>query len=214
MSQRTLSDGLIRCDEEGPGGPTAKASPGATGNVIDNLTAHTAGWYKPFVKPLPAPWGMLNDEKLQLAGPVVVISAVAAAEFGAHALAYWPSSSLLWYLNLEVLRPIQYSVVAEQGLVLGDFAQILCVVVPLLALVCIGLITKARFPLALASNLSLLYSALLLYGSYLTNDPIAGTGARLSALWGPSFFLAVSVLLTSCLSSAISHRAYWRELVS
>ena len=42
-----------------------------------------------------------------------MITAVACAEFGAHALAYWPSSSLLWYLNLEVFRPVQYSVVAE-----------------------------------------------------------------------------------------------------
>jgi len=51
-----------------------------------------------------------------------VISAVAFAEFGAHALAYWPSSPLLWYLNLEVFRPVQHSVVVEQGLVSGDFA--------------------------------------------------------------------------------------------
>ena len=143
-----------------------------------------------------------------------MITAVAAAEFGARALAYWPSSPLLWYLNLEVFRPVQYSVVAEKGLVLGDFAQILCVIVPLLALICIGLITKVRFPLALASNMSLLYSVLLLYGLYLANSPGAETGVKLSALWGPSLLLAGSVLLASFLSSATSHRAYWREFLS
>jgi hypothetical protein len=31
-------------------------------------------------------------------------------------------------------------------------------------------------------------------------------------LWAPSFFLAVSILLAAFLSSAISHRAYWREI--
>lgn len=141
-----------------------------------------------------------------------MITAVACAEFGAHALAYWPSSSLLWYLNLEVFRPLQYSVVAEDGL--GDFAQTLCVIAPLLALICIGLITKIRFPLALASNMSLLYSGLLLYGLYLANRPAAGTGVKLSALLGPSLLLAGSVLLASFLSSVVSHRGYWRELFS
>ena len=181
-----------------------------SGKVTGEQVADPAAWHKLFVKPLPAPWSMLDNEKLQLAGPLVVISAVTCAEFGAHALAYWPSSSLLWYLNLEVFRPVQYSIVAQNGL--GDFAQTLCVIVPLFALICIGLIAKIRFPLALASNISLVYSGLLLYGLYLANSP--GAGVKLSAMWGPSLLLAGSVLLASFLSSATSHRAYWRELFS
>ena len=209
---QSLLDGLIQSYEEGPEDPINKSLPRAPAKVTDKHQLHRAGWYKLFVKVLAAAWGMLDNEKLQLAGPVVVISAVASAEFGAHALAYWPSSPLLWYLNLELFRPVQHSVVVEQGLVSGDFAQILCVVIPLLALICIGLITKVRLPLALASNLSFIYSALLLYGSYLANGPVTKIGVKLSALWGPSFFLLGSVLLASALSSAISHRAYWREI--
>ena len=87
-------------------------------------------------------------------------------------------------------------------------------IAPLLALICIGLITKIRFPLALASNMSLLYSGLLLYGLYLANRPAAETGVKLSALLGPSLLLAGSVLLASFLSSVVSHRGYWRELFS
>ncbi len=157
---------------------------------------------------------MLDDEKLQLAGPVGVIAAVACAEIGAHALGYWPSSALLWYLNLEVFRYVQYSFIAENGAAIGDFAQTLCVVVPLVALVCVGLITKIRLPLAIASNMSLVYSLLLLYGSYLVNGSAAEIKMNANALLTPSFFLAVSVLLVSFLSSATSHRAYWREIFS
>ncbi len=211
-NRQALLQGLIRWNEEDPDGFINKSSPSASGKGTDEQEARPAGWYKLFVKPLHASWGMLDNEKLQLAGPVVVISAVACAELGAHALAYWPSSSLLWYLNLEVFRPLHYEVIVENRV--GDFAQTLCVVVPLFALICIGLITKIRLPLALASNMSLLYSLVLLYGLYLANAPYGVTGVKLSALWGPSLLLAGSVLLASFLSSAISHRAYWRELFS
>ena len=210
--RRALLQGLIRWNEEGPDSFINKSSPSASGKGSDEQGACPAGWYKLFVKPLHALWGMLDNEKLQLAGPVVVISAVASAELGAHALAYWPSSSLLWYLDLEVFRPVHYDVIAENGF--GDLAQTLCVAVPLLALICIGLVTKIRLPLALASNLSLLYSLAFLYGLYLANAPHGESGMKLSALWGPSLVLACTVLLASFLSSAISHRAYWRELFS
>ena len=210
---RSLLDGLIQFYEEGHEGPINKSLPRAPAKVTDKHELHRAGWYKSFVKIFAAAWGILDNEKLQLAGPVVVISAVASAEFGAHALAYWPSSPLLWYLSLEVFRPVQYSFGAVNGLAFGDLAQTLCVVVPLLALICLGLITKVRLPLALASNLSFVYSALLLYGSYLANAPTTKVAVKLSALWGPSFFLLGAVLLASAVSSAVSHRAYWREIV-
>jgi len=158
---------------------------------------------------------MLGNEKIQLAGPIGVIAAVAGAECGAHALAYWPSSPLLWYVDLAVFRPLQYTfAAANERLAFGDFAQTLCVVTPLLALICIGLITGRKFPLALASNLSFVFSAALLYGSYLADCPVAGTTNGLSTLWAPSFLLALSVLLAAFLSSAASHRAYWREIFS
>jgi hypothetical protein len=40
-------------------------------------------------KLLPTKCGKLDNAKLQVAGPVGVIAAVACAECGAHALAYW-----------------------------------------------------------------------------------------------------------------------------
>jgi hypothetical protein len=158
---------------------------------------------------------MRANERLQLAGPIGVIAAVACAEGGAHALAYWPSSPLLWYVDLEVFRPLQYTfAAANERLAFSDLAQTLCVVAPLLALICIGLITGRKFPLAVASNLSFLFSAALLYGSYLADCPVVGTNSALSTLWAPSFLFALSVLLAAFISSAASHRAYWREIFS
>jgi hypothetical protein len=157
---------------------------------------------------------MLRNEKIQLAGPVGVIAALACAEAGARALGYWPSSPLLWYLNLEVFRPVQYSFAPENALMLGDLARTLSVAAPLFALVCIGLVARKRFPLALASNLSLLYSGFLLYGSYLANYPAEETKVKVAALLAPSFLLAVAVMLAAFLSSLASHRAYWREIFS
>ena len=97
-------------------------------------------------------------------------------------------------------------------MIFGDLGQIACVVVPLLAFICIGLIANARLLLAIASNMSLVYSVLLLYGLYLANNPVADRGVKLSALLVPSFFLAAAVLLVSFFSSAASHRAYWRAI--
>ena len=156
---------------------------------------------------------MLDNKKLQLAGPVGVIITVACADVGARALAYWPSSPVLWYLNLEVFRPVQYTFVAEKGMIFGDPGQIACVVLPLLALICIGLIANVRLLLAIASNMSLVYSVLLLFGLYLANNPVTEKGVKLSALVVPSLFLAAAVLLASFLSSAVSHRAYWRAIL-
>jgi hypothetical protein len=170
---------------------------------------------KPIFTLFPTKWRMFDNKKLQLVGPVGVIAALACAECGAHALAYWPSSSLLWYIDLEIFRPLQYSLTAaNERLAFGDLAQTLCLVAPLLACICIGLITGRRFPLALASNLSFVYSAALLYGSYLADQPAAAPHHQLSALWAPSFFLALSVLLVAFVSTAASHRAYWRAIFS
>jgi hypothetical protein len=158
---------------------------------------------------------MLGSERLQLAGPIGVIAAVACAEFGAHALAYWPSSSLLWYVDLEIFRPLQYGFEAPyEHLAFGDLAGTFCVVGPLLTLIGLGLVSGRRFPLALASNLSFLFSAALLYGSYVAERPVTAAMYDLGGLWAPSFVIGLSISLTAFLSSVISHRAYWREILA
>jgi hypothetical protein len=161
---------------------------------------------------------MLKDERIQLAGPATLIAAICCAELGARALANWPTSSFLWYLNLEVFQSFRYS---PDGLGLGrwlsedGFGGAIWVAIPVLALLCIGLLLKVRLPLALASNLSLIYSTFLLYGSFNAINPTATLHhLRLSALWGPSSMLVVVLLLACFISSMVSHRSYWRDIFS
>ncbi|MGA7787147.1 MAG: hypothetical protein WCA56_03155 [Xanthobacteraceae bacterium] len=161
---------------------------------------------------------MPKNETIELAGPTVLIAAIGFAELGAHALANWPTSSFLWYLNLEVFQSFRYSPDAMGlGRWLGDdgFGGAIWVAIPLMGLVCIGRVLKIRLPLALASNISLIYSGFLLFGSYSAMDPTAQSGdLKLVALWGPSTMLAFGLLLASLISSMVSHRVYWREIFS
>lgn len=162
---------------------------------------------------------MSRDETFQqLAGPMVVIGAIGSAEVAAHALAIWPSSSLLWYLNLQVFQPFRYGF---EGLGIGSWpdmggglAQSVWLQIVLIGLVGLGLMARMRLPLAIASNLSLIYGVALLYCDALTNDSVQQSGVGLIWLQRPSCLLAAAILVIALLSSTISHRSYWREIFS
>lgn len=152
---------------------------------------------------------MLRDKTLQLAGPISVVAVIWCAELAAHAIAIWPTSSLLWYLNLEVFQSFRYSIDPFGfGRLGNDFGLIQSLWLPV-ALTCLlasGLVAKMKLPLAIASNLSLIYSGTLLYGG------LAANHMQPSDIYRPTCFLAASVLVISLLSSTISHRSYWRDL--
>jgi hypothetical protein len=153
---------------------------------------------------------MRNHEKLLLAGPGAVIIAVLAAHLCARALAEWPNSSLLWYLNLQIWRPFRYGI----DLLPGDgFTQAVWIAAPLLALTGVGLALRNKLPLAIAAHLSLFYSTLILYCSgirwALESSLAVAAGAESWA--DPNLFVA-AILLLSLMSSAASHWQYWREM--
>lgn len=152
---------------------------------------------------------MLRDKTLQLAGPLSVIAMIWCAELSAHALAIWPTSGILWYLNLEVFQSFRYSIdsfgAGRLGNELGLY-QSLWLPVGLTCLVTSGLVARTKLLLAIASNLSLIYSGVLLYGG------LAANHMQPSDISKPTCFLAAAVLVISLLSSTISHRGYWREL--
>lgn len=154
---------------------------------------------------------MRNDEKLQLVGPGAIIAAILSAQLCARALAEWPSSSLLWYLNLQVFRPLRYGIDLLPG---GDgLAQSTWIAAPLLALVGVGLLLKSRLPLAIAAHLGVVYSALVLYCSGTAAAPASALAFVAGPLvWTDPNILAAAILLLSLMSSAISHRQYWREI--
>lgn len=160
---------------------------------------------------------MLENEKLQLAGPIALIAAIMCAELAAHALASWPASSFLWYLNLVLFRSFRHSLDGIAGLQWLDaigLAQPVWIAFALAVLVCLGLVAKIRLSLAMASNFSLIYSACLLYSSLATNDFGKTIGVRLIDLSTPSIAPAAAILIASLFSSTISHRRYWHEIFS
>ena len=162
---------------------------------------------------LPQNAHMIDEKKLELAGPISVIAAIACAELGSRALASWPTSSALWYLNLEVFRAFEYSLNGTvERLMTDGIAQASFVAAALFGLVCVSLMVKVRLASALASNLSLLYSGLLLLGAYVASNPVAAGSFSVSGLWTPSCLLAGAIVLVSLVSSAISHRSYWRTI--
>jgi hypothetical protein len=89
-------------------------------------------------------------------------------------------------------------------------AQSLWIAIPLSALIGTGFILQRRLPLAIASHLSLLYSALLVYDIV---APSGSPGFAVNLLCGPAGLVAIPIFLASLLSSTISHRAYWRDIL-
>jgi hypothetical protein len=160
---------------------------------------------------------MLDDERLQLLGPLCLIAAFVCAELSARALGNWPASSFLWYVNLELFRLFRETpdtVAGTQWLNAVGLTPPIAMALALGALICFGVVARNRLPLAIASNFSFIYSACISYGSFVASDPAATSGTRLAALCSPSVALAMAVLLASILSSTISHRSYWREIFS
>ena len=153
---------------------------------------------------------MHTDTRLLLVGPGSVVGSILAAQLCARALAEWPNSSLVWYLNLQLFRPLRYGI----DLLPGDgLAQSTWVAAPTLALICIGLLLKNRLPLAIATHLALLYSALILFCTGTISTPLSTLVlAAAPQVWADPNLLAIAILLLSLMSAMISHREYWREI--
>jgi hypothetical protein len=155
---------------------------------------------------------MFDRDDLRFVGPAGVIAAIACAEFAGYALAAQPASGFLWYLNLEVFRCFQYgSTGFSELLPLAPVHVTALIALTLIVLVSTSLICNVRLPLAIACDFSFVYSLSLWCGSYLANAARAAT-FDLSALSAPSSLLAMGLLLITLISSAVSHRRYWREI--
>ena len=112
--------------------------------------------------------------------------------------------------SLQVFRPVRYGI----DLLPGDgLAQSTWLAAPLAVLLSAGFLLKNRLPLAIAAHLGLLYSALVLYFSGMTSAPVSTLALAVGPEgWTGPNLLASAILLLSLMSSAVSHREYWREL--
>src|SRR6266478_1784277 len=103
---------------------------------------------------------MIRLFKLQFLGPLVLFVATLSAELAARALAYDPSSELLWFVNLRMFGIFQrsyselFNYSALDGIASIPGFQLFGLALPLFLLACYGLVAGCRLPLALASSLS------------------------------------------------------------
>ena len=113
---------------------------------------------------------MIRLARLQIFGPLVAVLIVGAAEAAAFALAHFPTSEALWYVNLKIFQVFEQSALRLQPPLNLPYAQFFIITLPLFALALYGLFTKRLFPLALASNLSFIYAGYVFY-CFLNSQP-------------------------------------------
>ncbi|MBR1251486.1 hypothetical protein JQ609_31785 [Bradyrhizobium sp. AUGA SZCCT0169] len=149
--------------------------------------------------------------KLQFLGPLALFLATLSAELAVRALAYAPSSELLWFVNLKMFGIFQRSYYVLSDVVSIQSFQLIGIALPIFLLACYGLAARRRLPLAVASNLGLGYAALLLLCWQSPGAPT--TQASLGSIAVPSgagFYVLAGILGTSLLSFAVSHLLYLR----
>ena len=148
--------------------------------------------------------------RLQLIGPLILLSTICAAEILAYALSQRPSSGLLWYLNVEVFGIFRKSRVALSECVNQPFAQLL-IVSPLALLALAGLVLRRNLLIAVSSNLSFVCAGFLVFSWHHWNAAGQVRAASLAALHLPTgndscFFI---LLLFACfVSFTMSHFFY------
>jgi hypothetical protein len=152
--------------------------------------------------------------KLQLIGPLAVFVAALAAEFAAAALARWPSSEMLWRVNLEWFRAFQKSSYVLSGYEITNHSQFWIIASPLIAISFCGIVLKRPLLIAAGSNLSLVYTSFVLYVAYLYEQPWRMVSLSLvNILSDPNFVLCFLLVATSFLSFAVSHFVYIRAVL-
>jgi hypothetical protein len=149
--------------------------------------------------------------KLQFLGPMALFVATLSAELAVQALAYAPSSEFLWFVNLRMFGIFQRSYYMLSELVSIQGFQLFCIALPIFLLACYGLAARRRLPLALASNLSFGYAALLLVSWQSPGAPTTQASLGFVAVpSGAGFYVLTVILGTSLVSFAVSHLLFLR----
>jgi hypothetical protein len=156
---------------------------------------------------------MSKFARLQVLGPLVVFVTVFIAEAAAFALSRWPASELLWRVNLEffgVLQKSQYLLGPTSGV---PFSQLVVIAVPLLAVAIFGVLSGHDLALAVASNLSLVYTAfLILAGMSSRPHSLAASVAGIAVPGSPGSYIPLVLVGVSLVSAAIAHAGYFRKI--
>jgi hypothetical protein len=153
---------------------------------------------------------MSRHAALQLIGPATVFAALLAAECAAYALALYPSSQLLWSVNLQLFGVFQKGHYVLSTYVDIAYFQIACIGLPLLLVACYGLVLKRPLALAVASSLSFIYVAFLLGAAYAWEAWRHAPFVVARILSGPGAWVTAVLVGASLLSLVVSHMSYLR----
>jgi hypothetical protein len=155
----------------------------------------------------------MTHPRLQFLGPTTLFVTVLSAECAAWALSHLPSSELLWYVNLRVFGIFQRSYYEVATYTDVPYAQLFYIALPIMALACYGLVRNRALPLAIASNLSFVFAAFVIYSSI--SYDMAPRAASLSTVLNTSeqsIYLPLVMIAASLISFALSHFHYLRLL--
>jgi hypothetical protein len=158
---------------------------------------------------------MSGFTRLQLVGPALLFAALLGADAAAYALATYPSSALLWRINLGVFGIFQKADYVLSAFVPVAYFQLAFIGAPLAALALAGVALRRRLLLALASNLSFAYSAFLLCAWYACEQAWHQGSGQVASLMlvlpsSADFGLLGPLLGATLLSLVVSHMGYLR----
>jgi len=138
---------------------------------------------------------------LQIIGPVTLFAALLAAEIAAYALASYPSSQILWSVNWQLFGIFQRGHYILSSQIKIAYFQAVFIGLPLFVTACYGVALNHRLALAIASSLTFIYVAFLLYACYVYDHS-----------WQQTFFVVTAIPLfgASLLSCVVSHMSYLR----
>jgi hypothetical protein len=148
--------------------------------------------------------------KLQFLGPLALFAAGLCAELAARALAYDPSSELLWFINLRMFGIFQRSASTLSYFVPIDGFQFFGLALPIFLLACFGLAARSRPAFTVATHLSVVCACLLVV-SWQAGVPTlkqASLGS-IAVPPGVGLYVIATILATCLLSFAVTHLLYF-----
>jgi hypothetical protein len=155
---------------------------------------------------------MSRYPKLQFLGPAVVFFAVLMGEGAAFGLAHMPTSEILWQANLELFKVFQSSYNLLYPAIDLPYAQLFIIALPLFLVATYGLVSGRQIALALASNLSFVYTAFLICSEFTFQAPArAASLTEIAVPVGPGIYLPLVLAGVGLMSFSVSHCCYiWR----
>jgi hypothetical protein len=151
--------------------------------------------------------------KLQCLGPFALFAAALAAEAAAYALAQHPTSAFLWYVNLRLFGIFQRSYYVLSSFTDIPAPELIFIATPVMLAACYGLLRNRRLPLAIASNISVVYAVFLMYSWNSGRTPsLQASLTTIAVPPGPGFALLAVLIISSLASMLVSHLLYFRAV--